>query len=351
MSVINASGWPTVEAKAVGIDTGALADAAEFVRQNNSTCFLVAHASGLVCAEHWHCEEGFGGDKSPLAPTFTDDDRSLEDVASAQKSVVSVLVGIAVEKGLLTVTDSVTDLIGPGWSHASSSQESEITVQHLLTMTSGLDHGGRYAEPPGQVWMYNLGPAWHTLKRVLPAVAGKPLNDLLREWLTGPLGMTESQFVERPAVPEGRNAIGASSVYPDGKTFEGFVSSGYDLVRFGQAVCSAVRGEDELGISSDYFQESLKPSTDLNPSYGYLWWLNGQAFSLAPAQKEPNQGPMVPSAPDDMVSALGALGRAVHVIPSRQLVVVRMGGSPSEQVLAGSQFGVTLFDRLQLRTD
>ena len=347
----NFSDWPTVAPEVVGIDGSALADATEFVRQNNSTCFLVAHGSGLVCAEHWHCEEGFGGGNSPLAPAFTDDDRSLEDVASAQKSVVSVLVGIAVAKGLLTVTDRVTDLIGPGWSHASPSQEAEITVRHLLTMTSGLDHGGRYAEPPGRVWMYNLGPAWHTLKRVLPAVAGNPLNDLLLEWLTGPLGMAESQFVERPAVPEDRNATGASSVYPDGKTFEGFVSSGYDLVRFGLAVCGAVRGEDELGISPDYFRESLKPSTDLNPSYGYLWWLNGQSFSLAPAQKEPNQGSMVPSAPDDMVSALGALGRAVHVIPSRQLVVVRMGGSPSEQVLAGSQFGRTLFDRLGLRAE
>ena len=79
----NFSDWPTVAPEVVGIDGSALADATEFVRQNNSTCFLVAHGSGLVCAEHWHCEEGFGGGNSPLAPAFTDDDRSLEDVASA----------------------------------------------------------------------------------------------------------------------------------------------------------------------------------------------------------------------------------------------------------------------------
>ena len=345
---MSASDWPSIDPESVGIEREALSAATAFVRQHNSTAFLLAHTDGLVCAEYWHCEEGFGGDNSPLAPTFTDDDRSLEDVASLQKSVVSVLVGIAVGNGLLTVADSVTDLIGPGWSHASPSEESKITVRHLLTMTSGLDHGGRFAAPAGSVWMYNLGPAWHTLKRVLSKVAGKPLNGLLEEWLTGPLGMFESQFVERPAGPEGRNSIGASSVYADGKPFEGFVSSGFDLLRFGVGVCTLIRGDGDLGMDAEYLAASLQPSTELNPSYGYLWWLNGQAFSLAPMREDPIPGPMVPAAPDDMVSGLGALGRAVHVIPSRQLVVVRMGGSPSEQVLAASQFGRNLFERLRL---
>ena len=84
---MSASYWPSIDPESVGIEREALSVATTFVRQHNSTAFLLAHTDGLVCAEYWHCEEGFGGDNSPLAPTFTDDEREREQNVPALENV------------------------------------------------------------------------------------------------------------------------------------------------------------------------------------------------------------------------------------------------------------------------
>lgn len=339
--------WPTLPSENVGLDSKELARTIDWVRTRNSTGFVIAHADGIVSESYWRCDKGFEG-APMLAPTFLDDGRSREDVASAQKSVVSVLVGIALGKGLLNLDDTVSEHVGPGWSRAEEAAEAAITLRHLLSMTSGLDHAARFQAAPGAVWEYNLGSTWHTLKRVLAAAAHMSLDQLLSEWLAEPLGMSESEFVARPvdeSVPkEARGAV----QYPNGDPIEGFVSSARDLARFGLAVIARGRVNDiDLGIPTDYLNESLSPSTTLNPSYGLLWWLNGREFSLAPGGGR-TAGPLLPAAPTDTVAALGALGRAVYVMPSLSLVVVRTGGSPGETITTASLFGRELFEHLAL---
>jgi hypothetical protein len=61
-----------------------------------------------------------------------------------------------------------------------------------------------------------------------------------------------------------------------------------------------------------------------NPAYGRLWWLNGGGFSIRPLA-ERKEGQLIPAAPADLVAALGALDRKLYVVPSRKLVVVRLG--------------------------
>jgi hypothetical protein len=61
-----------------------------------------------------------------------------------------------------------------------------------------------------------------------------------------------------------------------------------------------------------------------NPAYGRLWWLNGSAETARPGGRR-TPGPLIPAAPADLVAALGALDRKLYVVPSRKLVVVRMG--------------------------
>ena len=72
---------------------------------------------------------------------------------------------------------------------------------------------------------------------------------------------------------------------------------------------------------------ALKPSQDMNRSYGYLWWLNGQKSAVRGARQV--KGPLIPTAPDDLVAAMGALGRKLYVVPSLGLVVTRLGDSPN----------------------
>ena len=66
----------------------------------------------------------------------------------------------------------------------------------------------------------------------------------------------------------------------------------------------------------------------LNPSYGYLWWLNGQEFSLnAGARAARTDGSVIPSAPDDLVAMQGAQDRKLYIVPSLNLVIARMGST------------------------
>ena len=88
-------------------------------------------------------------------------ERVIEDVASVQKSVSALLVGIAQHQGLLRLEDPVGKHLGAGWSKASPEQEQAITVRHLLTMTSGLMDDLTFEAAAGTRWRYNSAAYAH----------------------------------------------------------------------------------------------------------------------------------------------------------------------------------------------
>ena len=85
-------------------------------------------------------------------------------------------------------------------------------------------------------------------------------------------------------------------------------------------------GDKVIVGDTEYLRDMLSPSQSLNPAYGYLWWLNGQEFSLGfNAQATRRSGPLVPSAPPDLVAMQGARDRKLYSIPSLGLIVTRLG--------------------------
>ncbi|MGH7471612.1 MAG: serine hydrolase domain-containing protein, partial [Longimicrobiales bacterium] len=93
-----------------------------------------------------------------------------------------------------------------------------------------------------------------------------------------------------------------------------------------------------------YQRAMLSSSSTTNPSYGYLWWLNGKAQHRIPGPYllPTLPGPLVPSAPADMVAALGKGDKKIYVIPSLELVVVRHG--PEADVAGGNPLASSAFD-------
>jgi CubicO group peptidase (beta-lactamase class C family) len=242
----------------------------------------------------------------------------IEDVASCQKSVTSVLVGIAQQKGLLKLSDPVYQRLGTGWSQATPEQEAAITLRHLITMTSGLSVRLKYVAPAGTKWEYNTTAYSRSLTAVAKA-AKMTANDVTREWLTGPLGMDDSKWVDR--------RLPADSPFVANRY--GFATSARDLARFGLMMLANGNWQDEAILSDQKFlKAATSPSQKLNPSYGFLWWLNGQRFAFRGTRRA--TGPLVPTAPTDLFSAQGALNRRCSISPSRQLVVVRIGDSPDK---------------------
>ncbi|MFV2090119.1 MAG: FG-GAP-like repeat-containing protein, partial [Pseudomonadales bacterium] len=245
--------------------------------------------------------------------------RSLQDVASIQKSVLSFLAGAAVSKGLLDVGQPVSFYLQPGWSSASVDEERQITVRHLLSMSSGLKVNLTREADPGSRWRYNTR-AYSKLVDVLEAASELDLNTLTRRWLTEPVGMKDSDWRERAWMTADIDA-----------NRSGFVTSARDLARFGLLMLRGAswQGEDLL-TDKDYIRQSITPSQQLNPAYGYLWWLNGFPLRRSPAQSDAHRA-LIPSAPSDLYAAQGALGRKLYVVPSLDLVVVRLGDQPERQ--------------------
>lgn len=331
--------WENVEPADAGWSKAALAEAVDFAGRKASSGLVVVWRGRLLAERYWDVSgalpEGMKGE------TFAGG-RVSEDVASIQKSVVSILIGIAVGCGLLDLDDPVNRHLGSAWSAAPPAAEAIITVRHLLSMTSGLDERTRFAAPAGSQWHYSLGASWHMLKRVLVAASGLDLATSSRRWLFDPLGMEETFWRTRQGASETPDRS-----YPDGSPFEGLVTSCRDLARFGLAVLAGGSWAGrELGLGDGYLGEALSPSSPLNLSYGFLWWLNGQKSHRLAGAPEVVDGPLIPSAPADLVAAQGAFRRLCHVVPSLDLVVVRLGGAQGEQVLAPSRLPSELWERL-----
>lgn len=289
----------------------------------NSASVVILDRGRLLAEGHW-----------------TDDGPDhREEVASIQKSMVCLLVGVARERGLLDLDDPVVAHLGPGWSKATAAQERAITLRHLLTMTSGLDPHLAFEAEPGTRWFYNT-PAYHLLKPVLAHVTGRPYEDVTADWLSGPIGMAESRWEARepldvsgarPALVDGLRSQGwapdpdgrLAHRMPDGSLVTGMVSTARDLARFALLVQARGAWDDAQVIPGAWIDEATRPSQALNPAYGYLFWCNGHAgLDAAGRPIECLQ----PGGPADLVAARGAQQRSADCSRSLGIALSRVGG-------------------------
>ena len=305
--------WQRVDPASVGWDADGLAAALDVAGSRRSSGVVILHQGRIMAERYWPLDDPSRGYRNFLQGQDARG-RAIEDVASAQKSVVAVLMGIASERGLLRLDDPVTTYLGSGWSSALAQQERAITIRHLLSMSSGLATDMSFAAEAGTRWLYNT-PAYHHVMRVIEAVTGKDRNAVTRDWVTGKLGMAASSWTPRPWADP---AIGV-----------GFSTTARDLARFGLMIQAGGRWGDQVIVGdAAYLSAMLHPSQSLNPAYGYLWWLNGKEFVLAPnARAGRRNGPLIPSAPADLVAMQGALDRKLYSVPSLGLVVTRLGES------------------------
>lgn len=336
----------TWDADPTGWDEAALEDVKHLARDHHSTDVVVLQGDRVVVDAWWEADDA----ARALVAERLDDGRVRQDVASTQKSITSVLAGFAVGHGIVARTDRVSDRIGDGWTGTANPPEVEraITLDHLLTMTSGLADDLSFVAAPGTWWDYNLGAAYHTVKRVLTAATGRTIDDLTDDWLTTPLGMGETEWARRRWDERMPPRLKASFAYPDGEPIEGLVTTARDLALFGRAVLRGCVDDDgrTLGIDDDYRSAMVRPSQSLNPAYGLLWWLNGQERFLPPKVQTPVEGPFLPGVPDDAYAAMGANDRMCVVVPSLDLVVTRCGAAAGERSAAGSSFGRELLRRI-----
>jgi CubicO group peptidase (beta-lactamase class C family) len=302
--------WLTVDPVTHGWSPDRLDEVAAFVESSNARTFVVL-SGGRIVAEHYWAGADAG---------------TAQEIASCQKSVVSTLCGVAVDRGLLSLDDHVSDYLDPGWTNAGAAAEQAITIRHLLSMTSGLDQNTlTEVASPGAAWAYNT-TAYQKLRPVLEEVAGTDIDALTRSWLWDPIGVSAaSRWRER-------GGRGPLQVDATGARLWSLDMTARDLARFGLLVERTGTWGTERVVSSSWLAEALTPSQTMNPAYGYLWLL---AASVA-----------AEGVPDDLVAALGAGDQKVYISTGDEVVVVRQGGAANEAGETTTSFDAQLLQRL-----
>jgi CubicO group peptidase (beta-lactamase class C family) len=87
-----------------------------------------------------------------------------------------------------------------------------------------------------------------------------------------------------------------------------------------------------------YFNSMINTSQELNLSYGYLYWLNGKSSFKLPSSEENFSGKLIPNAPDDLFAGLGLNDQKLYMVPSLDLIVIRMGEASNEELLGPTGF-------------
>ncbi len=220
---------------------------------------------------------------------------------SSVKSVAALLVGIAVEKGLLTTKTRVGDVL-PCWNEGF---RAEVDVESLLTMSSGLlrmekglglvDRGSSLNSwvqsltpqiRAGTQWAYSNEGA-QLLAPVLEASTGQPVEKFAEKYLFAPLGLRKTKLLMMDQ---------DASLYADAET------TIEEFAKIGQLVLDRGKGPDGLEIVSERWIEEMLMPCQLNKGYGYLWWLF------------PDLG---------MVAMQGYLGTSCWIQADQKLVIAR----------------------------
>ncbi len=254
-------------------------------------------------------------------------DTSKSNSFSMAKSITSLLIGAAIHDGLIK---SVDEPVGDFLPEFKMGEKSKITIRNLLTMSSGSDWDESYANPasittelyygsdvyktatrvniinpPGALHKYKSGDS-QLLGLILEKATGKSLSDYASVKLWQPLG------AEHAALWSTDHDNGNEKAYCC------FNSNVRDFARIGKLMLDSGKINGAPVIDSSYFAASIKPCgiTDINGNacgyYGYQWWID-------PLHQE-------------IFYARGILGQYIIVIPSRKMIIVRLGKKTGERM-------------------
>jgi CubicO group peptidase (beta-lactamase class C family) len=284
---VTGSTWDTISPKTLGYCQTNIDRLYEFLEANNTRAFILLKNGKIVLEKYF-------GTHTQLSPW---------QWASAGKTITSFMVGMAQQEGYLSIDDTTSTYLGKGWTDCTPKQEEKITIKHQLSMTCLI-----YKSDVGTRWAYHNGP-YTLLDKVIEKATGQTLNSYTTQKLKTSIGMTGS------FIPFGYNNV--------------YFSTARSMARFGLLILNKGNwGGNQIMSDSTYFKQMVNPSQTINKSYGYLWWLNGKQSYMLPTSQTVFPGFLNPNAPSDMFVAMGRDGQFLNVIPSQQMVMIRMGEAP-----------------------
>lgn len=295
--------WTTLNASELGWCDERIDSLYQFLEDNQSKAFILLKDGKIVL------ENYFNG-HSETANWYW---------ASAGKTLTAFMIGQAQQQGLLDIDDPTSNYLGQGWTSCTAEQEQAITIRNQLTMTTGLNDEVvdddctdspclEYMADAGTRWAYHNAP-YTLLDSVMQIATGMSLNAWCFQHVAQPTGM-QGLWVN----------IDYNNVY---------FSNARSMARYGLLLlANGVWNGNDLLQDNQYFYEMTHQSQPLNEGYGYLTWLNNTQSFMFPETQFVFPDNYAPNAPMEMYAAIGRDGQYISVVPSQNLVWIRMGESP-----------------------
>ncbi|RAR75641.1 serine hydrolase domain-containing protein [Flavobacterium aciduliphilum] len=315
--------WETKSITDLGWNVSAVQPLLDYLQEKNSKSFIIL-GNGRIVLEHY-----FNGHTAS----------TLWKWNSAGKTLTSTVAGIAAQEGLLNLNNKVSDYIGTGWTSAPLTKENLITCKNLLCMNSGLDDSlGDDVSPSNLKYLADAGTRWayHNvyvkLQDVVEQASGQPWNTYFNTKLRDKIGMESSGFWY---IGTGAN-LGLKIYF----------STTRSMARFGLLALNKGKWNGTQIINEAFLNDATSTSQNINQAYGYLWWLNGKSSYHLPQTQLQFSGCLIPTAPNDMFCALGKDDQKIYVIPSKKMVIVRMGDAADSSNMALSDFDEVLWQKI-----
>jgi CubicO group peptidase (beta-lactamase class C family) len=314
---VTGTAWETVSPASLYWNATALQDLKTYLQLKGTKAFIILVNGRIVVEEYMNGH----------TPTAT------WPWNSAGKTLTTATIGIAQQQGLLNLQTKVAQYLGNGWTTAPAIKESLINIRHLLTMTSGLNDASELVTPNNLSYLADAGSRWsyHNVFQKLMDIVTVSSGQDFRAYFSSQL----------------RNKIGMEGEWNYGLVFKIYHSNARSMARFGLLALNQGNWNGEAIVNANFFNESTTTSQQLNPSYGYLWWLNGKSSAMLPGSQVIFPGPLVPNAPADTYMALGKDDQKIYVVPSKKMVVIRMGEAADQSFsMALSSFDNTLWEKI-----
>ena len=299
--------WPTGEwelstPEEQGMDGARLQAVAEYVEKPEGGAVVITRHGRLVWEDYW------GG---------WDENRT--DISySMAKSFTSALVGIAIAEGRVESVDQPAADFVEEWR---GTDKEEITLRHLLTLTSGLEWTEGYsgvndvtnmatsedqaayvlarplAVQPGTRVLYSTGDP-EVFSRVLLVATGMEAEDYAREKIFNVIGMPKATWL--------KDAKGHTTTYCC------IFTTAREFARFGYLYLRGGLWEDRQVVPAEWVEESTRTQEELYPThgYGFLWHV-----------------PTFADVPGRVFDAEGIETKYIYVVPDLDIVAVRLGAA------------------------
>ena len=316
---IGSNVWETKTIAEVDWNENQLQPLLDYLEEKNTKSFMMLHNGKIVTGT-----ESYMNGHSESASWYW---------ASAGKTLTTAVSGIAQDEGLLDINNKVSDYLGTGWTSASLDKENLITCKNLLSMNSGLDDTlGDDVSPANLQYIADAGERWayHNVYVKMQDVIAQASNDTWDNYFALSL----------------KNKIGMSGIWTDLGGLSVYFSNTRSMARFGLLISANGKWEDTQIVSENFLNEATNTSQNINEAYGYLWWLNGKSSYHLPQSQLEFPGELIPNAPQDMYAALGKNDQKIYIVPSKKLVIIRMGESAEDSNFALSTFDNELWGKI-----